>query len=74
MIKPPNINILVVRKSYDNLILASKSCGKSDIWKTPPTKSSDYGEEGWMAYDRDFHYIYTDGQWRRHLLTEFNDF
>lgn len=30
-----------------------------------PTQSSDPGSEGWISYDKNFYYIYTNGQWKR---------
>lgn len=37
-----------------------------------PTSSSDTGEEGWLSYDNDYYYIYTDGQWKRVPIALFN--
>lgn len=41
------------------------------IWHDTPVSSSDYGEEGWMAYDGDYHYIYSGGRWIRQSVSEF---
>ena len=44
------------------------------IWHTPPTESTDYGEEGWMAYDENFQYIYVNNKWVRQPLINFTNF
>jgi hypothetical protein len=33
-------------------------------WHTPPQNSSSYGNEGWLAYDGSWLYIYSGSQWR----------
>ena len=43
-------------------------------WHNAPSSSTDYGEEGWMAYDNNYHYIYTSGSWKRQSLTNFSNF
>ena len=40
-------------------------------WHNVPTSPTDYGEEGWMAYDENFHYIYVKGRWLRQPLANF---
>ncbi len=40
-------------------------------WHNVPTSPTDYGEEGWMAYDENFHYIYVKGRWLRQPLGNF---
>lgn len=40
-------------------------------WHNVPTSPTDYGEEGWMAYDENFHYIYAKGRWLRQPLANF---
>ena len=40
-------------------------------WKTPPKTSDDYGEDGWMSYDNEFHYIYVKGKWLRQPIADF---
>ena len=40
--------------------------GEITIWHLPaPLNSSDYGLEGWVSYDDDYYYIYTQGKWKR---------
>lgn len=60
-----------IRASYAALIVqqtidSNGTTTTSSIWHNPPTTPTDYGEEGWMAYDGDFHYIYVSGIWLRH--------
>lgn len=43
-------------------------------WKTKPKTSDDYGEEGWMSYDENYHYIYVKGKWLRQPLDNFQSF
>ena len=43
-------------------------------WHNVPNSVTDYGEDGWMAYDQNFHYVYTNGQWYRQSLSEFKSF
>ena len=44
------------------------------VWHNPPQSATDYGEEGWMAYDDNFHYIYINGKWLRQPLSNFSTF
>jgi hypothetical protein len=61
-----------VFQSYAGLAPSdSTSTGTSNIWHTPPTSPNDYGQEGWMAYDDNFHYIYVNGRWLRQPLGNF---
>jgi hypothetical protein len=41
------------------------------IWHNPPNNPNDPGEEGWTAYDENYHYIYTSGSWKRQPITKF---
>lgn len=44
-----------------------------NIWHLPaPINSSDAGQEGWISYDTDYYYIYTQGRWKRAPKTEVN--
>ena len=45
-----------------------------NIWHPAPVNATDYGEDGWMAYDGNFHYIHVNGKWLRQPLTNFNSF
>ena len=44
------------------------------LWHTPPATPDSYGEEGWMAYDENYHYIYVNGKWLRQPLNNFESF
>ena len=36
------------------------------LWHLPaPINSSDFGNEGWISYDDDYYYIFTQGKWKR---------
>ena len=37
----------------------------------PMDTSDDYGEEGWMSFDDEFHYIYVNGKWLRQPIAHF---
>lgn len=59
--------------AYSNLAnIKAESC--CTIWQKPPTDENSYGEEGWMAYDENYHYIYINGKWLRQPLNNFNCF
>lgn len=67
-----------IRQSYSALIqqdaIINNSTGSSSpstIWHTAPTSPSSPGQEGWMAYDGDYHYIYVGGRWRRQAIADF---
>ena len=55
---------LIVQQTMDStgLVPTSSCC---PIWHPSPSTPNDYGEEGWMAYDGDYHYIYVGGRWLR---------
>lgn len=63
-----------IRASYAALIVqqSSVSTGSAccSIWHQAPTSPTDYGEEGWMAYDGDYHYIYISGRWLRQDIAQ----
>jgi len=59
-----------IRQSYTALINSS-TVGKISIWHDPPDTANSYGEEGWMAYDGDYHYIYVGGRWRRQAIADY---
>jgi len=37
-----------------------------------PYQSSDYGQDGWMSYDGNYFYIYSQNEWRRVPISLFN--
>lgn len=78
---PPNTHTSVVPRyveslqdAYKQLIFNSNCDPSRFVWHTAPTKTTDYGEEGWMAYDGDFHYLYTNYQWKRYPIADFSTF
>ena len=67
--------ITTIRKSYAALIqqtinLTVSGSQETTIWHPFPNTPTDYGEEGWMAYDGDYHYIYVGGRWLRQSVAE----
>jgi hypothetical protein len=34
------------------------------LWHTPPQNSNSYGNEGWLAYDESYIYVYSGSAWR----------
>ena len=67
----------VIRKSYAALIeqtivmqSSGSNTGSVSIWHDPPITPNDYGQEGWMAFDGDYHYIYVGGRWLRQSIAE----
>lgn len=67
--------ITTIRQSYAALIqqtINSTITGsqQATIWHDAPITPTDYGEEGWMAFDGDYHYIYVGERWLRHSIAE----
>jgi hypothetical protein len=67
-----------IRQSYAaliqqtiNMVISGSTTGSVNIWHNPPSSPTEYGEEGWMAYDGDYHYIYVGGRWRRQAIADF---
>lgn len=69
-----------IRQSYAALIQqtihinseTTGSSGGSGIqWVDAPTSAHSPGNEGDMAYDDNYHYIYVAGKWRRHALADY---
>jgi len=44
---------------------SSSSTTSNVTWHSPPATSTEYGEEGWMAFDQNYYYIYSNNKWRR---------
>lgn len=44
------------------------------FYQQVPVQSSDYGEDGWISYDGNYFYIYSDNAWRRIVTTVFENF
>lgn len=51
--------------------LSASYVADANIWHTPPTTPTDYGQEGWMAYTNGYHFIYAGGRWYRHSISDF---
>jgi hypothetical protein len=41
-------------------------------WRMAPSNSSEYGEEGWLAFDNSFLYLYSGGEWKRTPINSFS--
>lgn len=63
-----------IRQSYSNMMNSSnlEAPTRSSIWHGPPKTPNDPGEEGWMAYDGNYHYIYVGGKWKRNSISNFS--
>lgn len=59
---------LIVQQTMTGGTTSTSSC--CPIWHPAPSTPSDYGEEGWMAYDGDYHYIYVGGRWLRQDIAQ----
>ena len=72
------VEIKGIQNSYESMIEflppSHEIPGVATFWHNPPTLSSDPGEEGWMAYDNSYHYVYTNNRWLRHALSDFQQF
>lgn len=44
------------------------------FYQQVPVQSSDYGQDGWISYDGNYFYIYSDNAWRRIVTTLFENF
>jgi hypothetical protein len=44
------------------------------FYQQVPVQSEDYGEDGWVSYDGNYFYIYSDNAWRRIVTTLFEQF
>jgi len=66
--------ITTIRQSYASLIQQTInltiSGSQPTLWHPFPNTPTDYGEEGWMAYDGDYHYIYVGGRWLRQSIAD----
>jgi hypothetical protein len=64
------VNII---NAYNNLSSMDSDNYRS-IWHNAPSAPNSYGEEGWMSYDENYHYIYIKGNWLRQPLNTFESF
>jgi len=70
--KVPSSQIESITNAYNNL--SNLKSNNDSIWHKAPENQDSYGEEGWMAYDDNYHYIYINGKWLRQPLNNFNSF
>lgn len=64
-----------VRGFYENLVTqTSNEQPGFQLWHDVPVSPTSYGEEGWMAIDAQYHYVYIGGMWRRHSLASWSTF
>jgi hypothetical protein len=67
------------KKSYLNSlenVLSSEYYSKlgdtQDIWHSPPSSETSPGQEGWVAYDSDYFYVFIAGKWLKTPISQFN--
>lgn len=46
--------------------------GGQEFHFPPPSSSTSTGTEGWLSYDSEYYYIYTEGKWNRLPIALFN--
>ena len=64
-----------IKGFYENLVTRTSNDNPGvELWHDAPATSTSYGQEGWMALDSNYHYIYVGGQWRRHALSNWSAF
>jgi hypothetical protein len=64
-----------IRGFYENLVVqTSNETNGFQLWHDVPTSPTSYGQEGWMALDANYHYVYIGGMWRRHSLASWSTF
>ena len=64
-----------IKGFYENLVTQTSNDNPGiQLWHDAPTTTTSYGQEGWMALDATYHYIYVGGQWRRHALSNWSIF
>jgi hypothetical protein len=68
----PSSQIESITTAYNNL--SSVKSKNNSLWHKAPENEDSYGEEGWMAYDDNYHYIYINGKWLRQPLNNFQSF
>lgn len=64
-----------IRGFYENLVVqTSNDLPGVQLWHDAPVGPTSYGQEGWMALDSNYHYVYIGGMWRRHSLASWSAF
>jgi hypothetical protein len=70
-----NEQLASIRGFYENLVTNTYNNENGvELWHDAPTSANSYGQEGWMSYDGDYHYIYVGGSWKRHSLSAWEGF
>lgn len=64
---------IVGKKIFESLsaMKTNPNLSLGEVWHEPPTSMDAYGQEGWMAFDESYQYIYINGKWRRQSLSNF---
>jgi len=55
-----------------NQLTSSNSGETKFTFLTGPKLPSDYGEDGWMSYDGQYHYVYSNGTWYKQSIQGFH--
>lgn len=67
--------LIRIRSAYENLVVQTSNENSGvQLWHDAPASPTSYGEEGWMALDSNYHYVYIGGSWRRHSLSLWSSF
>jgi hypothetical protein len=57
----------------DNVVDTGGTSTTSGVaWRTAPSSPNDYGEDGWLAYDNRYLYVYSNSTWRRVPINQFS--
>ena len=70
-----NQQVEQIRRTYSALIQQTviyEVTNNLKIWHDAPTTATDPGQEGWMAFDGNYHYIYAGGRWLRHAIDDWS--
>lgn len=63
-----------IKRAYEQLTLTTVNPEVATLWHNPPTNSTDYGEEGWLSFDKNYLYVYTNNRWLRTSISTFQPF
>jgi hypothetical protein len=61
-----------VKLSSNILDTGGSTASSGMAWKTVPASPNDFGEDGWMAYDSSYLYVYAGSKWRRVPINQFS--
>jgi len=65
------LNALTAVKTTSGYDVSSSSASIRIIWQAIPKYPSSPGEEGWLAHDNSYIYIYSGGSWKRVPINNF---